>query len=163
MQIKAYYASFLNEINCFPGLLRQLFALQKSPSLENIFQTFHLEYPSEDEMQNMIIPPEHKYVLLLNPANDDLSRPEYADQQNQDHLGGLPRPQKQNEIFSKTITPNRKQKQARTRGKVLFLFGFFSQKVNFGRQGFCYSPQGEPSVSHLYKSNLPALRKNHKR
>lgn len=72
-------------------------------------------------MQNMIIPPEHKYVLLLNPANDDLSGPEYANPQNQDHHGGLPRPpQKQKEIFSKTITPKRQQKHARTRGRIIF-------------------------------------------
>ena len=69
-------------------------------------------------MQNMIIPPEHKYVLLLNPANDDLSRPEYANPQNQDPFGGFPKAQKQNEISSKTKTPNRQQKPARTRGRV---------------------------------------------
>ena len=67
-------------------------------------------------MQNMIIPLEHKYVMLLNPANDDLSRPEYANPQNQDHFGGLP--QKQKEVSSKTKTPNRQHKKARTRGRV---------------------------------------------
>ena len=63
-------------------------------------------------MQNMIIAPELKYVLLLNPANDDLSGPaKSANPQHQDRQRGLPRPQKQGEFSSNT------HKQARARGR----------------------------------------------
>ena len=70
-------------------------------------------------MQNMIIPPEQKYVLLLNPANDDLSGPESTNP----HHHGSPRPQKQNKISSnitpesRSKPPTRQHKQARTRGR----------------------------------------------
>ena len=72
-------------------------------------------------MQNMIIAPELKYVLLLNPANDDLSGPaKSANPQHQDQQRGLPRPQKQSEFSSNTFrpkSPNRQHKQARARGR----------------------------------------------
>ena len=71
-------------------------------------------------MQNMIIPLEQKYVLLLNPANDDLSGPESA---NPLHRGS-PRPQKQNEISSNITLESRRSKplhkaQPRGRGFVI--------------------------------------------
>ena len=72
-------------------------------------------------MQNMTIAPELKYVLLLNPANDDLSGPaKSANPQHQDQQRGSPRPQKQNKISKNTFrpkTPNRQHKQARGRSR----------------------------------------------
>ena len=72
-------------------------------------------------MQNMTIAPELKYVLLLNPANDDLSGPaKSANPQHQDQQRGFPRPRKQNEFFSNTSRPKpptRQHKQARARGR----------------------------------------------